>query len=165
MRVWQQRLHVLHGRVLPLLFPGVSALCVHFAFPISREEMHRAGCRVLEPRQACAGFRFSCRLVGGTPKYKLSRADRIRTCDLFVPNEARYQPALQLDACRTRCILHEKSGLTSPKLHFFPLHTRFVLLLHLKKTPCHALRSRVCDMNAIRIFIRRPAGSARRRQP
>lgn len=24
------------------------------------------------------------------------RADRIRTCDLFVPNEARYQPALQL---------------------------------------------------------------------
>lgn len=59
--------------------------------------MHRAGCRVLEPRQVCAGFRFSCRLVGGTPKYKLSRADRIRTCDLFVPNEARYQTALQLD--------------------------------------------------------------------
>ena len=26
-----------------------------------------------------------------------SRADRIRTCDLFVPNEARDQPALQLD--------------------------------------------------------------------
>ena len=34
---------------------------------------------------------------GGTPKCKLSRADRIRTCDLFVPNEARYQTALQLD--------------------------------------------------------------------
>ena len=27
------------------------------------------------------------------------RADRIRTCDLFVPNEARYQPALQLVVC------------------------------------------------------------------
>ena len=27
-----------------------------------------------------------------------SRADRIRTCGLFVPNEARYQTALQLDA-------------------------------------------------------------------
>ena len=27
---------------------------------------------------------------------KSGRADRIRTCDLFVPNEARYQPALQL---------------------------------------------------------------------
>ena len=27
----------------------------------------------------------------------MSRADRIRTCDLFVPNEARYQTALQLD--------------------------------------------------------------------
>ena len=32
----------------------------------------------------------------------LSRADRIRTCDLFVPNEARYQPALQLDVVATQ---------------------------------------------------------------
>ena len=59
--------------------------------------MRRAVCRVVKLRQVCVWFRFSCRLVGGTPKYKLSRADRIRTCDLFVPNEARYQTALQLD--------------------------------------------------------------------
>ena len=39
---------------------------------------------------------------GGTPKCKLSRADRIRTCDLFVPNEARYQPALQLAVLESR---------------------------------------------------------------
>ena len=31
-------------------------------------------------------------------RIKKNRADRIRTCDLFVPNEARYQPALQLAA-------------------------------------------------------------------
>ena len=30
---------------------------------------------------------------------EIGRADRIRTCDLFVPNEARYQPALQLVVC------------------------------------------------------------------
>ena len=40
----------------------------------------------------------SATVQGGSPKCKLSRADRIRTCDLFVPNEARYQPALQLAA-------------------------------------------------------------------
>ena len=34
---------------------------------------------------------------GGEMGFKMNRADRIRTCDLFVPNEARYQPALQLD--------------------------------------------------------------------
>ena len=39
----------------------------------------------------------SATVQGGSPKCKLSRADRIRTCDLFVPNEARYQTALQLD--------------------------------------------------------------------
>ena len=35
------------------------------------------------------------------PEIQKSRADRIRTCDLFVPNEARYQPALQLDVVMT----------------------------------------------------------------
>ena len=34
----------------------------------------------------------------GECRKKKNRADRIRTCDLFVPNEARYQPALQLAA-------------------------------------------------------------------
>ena len=33
---------------------------------------------------------------------KKNRADRIRTCDLFVPNEARYQPALQLAVLESR---------------------------------------------------------------
>ena len=34
--------------------------------------------------------------AAGECRKKKNRADRIRTCDLFVPNEARYQPALQL---------------------------------------------------------------------
>ncbi len=34
--------------------------------------------------------------AAGEYRKKKNRADRIRTCDLFVPNEARYQPALQL---------------------------------------------------------------------
>ena len=52
---------------------------------------HAVGCAngALTPASATA--------QGGSPKCKLSRADRIRTCDLFVPNEARYQTALQLD--------------------------------------------------------------------
>ncbi len=42
------------------------------------------------------GLAGACSLRGsGTPQI---RADRIRTCGLFVPNEARYQTALQLDA-------------------------------------------------------------------
>ena len=44
-----------------------------------------------------------------------SRADRIRTCDLFVPNEARYQPALQLDVAEPRQILHIFPPMTSLK--------------------------------------------------
>ena len=36
-------------------------------------------------------------MTTGKYRKKKNRADRIRTCDLFVPNEARYQPALQLD--------------------------------------------------------------------
>ena len=43
-----------------------------------------------------------CAVIGlmtvGEYRKKKNRADRIRTCDLFVPNEARYQPALQLAA-------------------------------------------------------------------
>lgn len=31
--------------------------------------------------------------------FRTGRADRIRTCGLFVPNEARYQTALQLVVC------------------------------------------------------------------
>lgn len=91
--------------------------------------------------QPCAvgcvlGKQFAAHSWGGVPPFLWplaaafrlanSRADRIRTCDLFVPNEARYQPALQLDACRTQGILHEKPALTSPNLHFYPLHTHFL---------------------------------------
>lgn len=45
---------------------------------------------------ACAGVLHMQRFRASN----LHRADRIRTCDLFVPNEARYQPALQLVVSR-----------------------------------------------------------------
>lgn len=52
---------------------------------------------------------------------KGNRADRIRTCDLFVPNEARYQPALQLDnivgrADFTRFAPFGKQNLITPRI-------------------------------------------------
>lgn len=53
----------------------------------------------------------SCRLIAGTtaPVSGENRADRIRTCDLFVPNEARYQPALQLDWLKAAGIIRESA--------------------------------------------------------
>ena len=53
------------------------------------------------PLRAMAETNLRCAVIGlmtvGEYRKKKNRADRIRTCDLFVPNEARYQPALQLD--------------------------------------------------------------------
>ena len=52
------------------------------------------------PLRAKAETNLRCAVIGlmtaGEYRKKKNRADRIRTCDLFVPNEARYQPALQL---------------------------------------------------------------------
>ena len=54
------------------------------------------------PLRAKAETNLRCAVIGlmtaGEYRKKKNRADRIRTCDLFVPNEARYQPALQLAA-------------------------------------------------------------------
>ena len=53
-----------------------------------------------------------------------SRADRIRTCGLFVPNEARYQTALQLAACKPRAlysIFSDWQGQIRKKWDFFQL--------------------------------------------
>ena len=52
----------------------------------------------------------------GECRKKKNRADRIRTCDLFVPNEARYQPALQL-AIKAGGIIHVILPLASTNLY------------------------------------------------
>ena len=58
------------------------------------------------PLCARAETNLRCAVIGlmtaGEYRKKKNRADRIRTCDLFVPNEARYQTALQLDVVVTR---------------------------------------------------------------
>ena len=51
-------------------------------------------------RPISAAYAARLRLPAGPEKK--NRADRIRTCDLFVPNEARYQPALQLAVLESR---------------------------------------------------------------
>ena len=56
--------------------------------------------------------------AAGECRKKKNRADRIRTCDLFVPNEARYQPALQLAAYSRRHYTW-KIGFGKYKITFF----------------------------------------------
>ena len=55
----------------------------------------------------------------------VSRADRIRTCDLFVPNEARYQPALQLDVMDDAADFTQIVPYCKPKMLFFCLAATF----------------------------------------
>ena len=56
-------------------------------------------CAKAETNLRCAAAESA---AAGEYRKKKNRADRIRTCDLFVPNEARYQPALQLAVLESR---------------------------------------------------------------
>ena len=70
-------------------------------------------CAKAETNLRCAAVLST---AAGECRKKKNRADRIRTCDLFVPNEARYQPALQL-AIKAGGIIHVILPLASTNLY------------------------------------------------
>ena len=72
-----------HRRVQPAML--VSRVAIAIPSLCAKAETNLRGAAVLST-------------ATGECRKKKNRADRIRTCDLFVPNEARYQPALQLAA-------------------------------------------------------------------
>ena len=70
------------------LYPPPAALAnAHLVPHIVRDERRRGETTQLNEKQE----------MGKCPSPAFGRDDRIRTCGLFVPNEARYQTALHLD--------------------------------------------------------------------
>ena len=93
-----------HRRVQPAML--VSRVAIAIPSPV---------CARAETNLRCAAAWCA---AAGVYRKKKNRADRIRTCDLFVPNEARYQPALQLAAYSRRHYTW-KIGFGKYKITFF----------------------------------------------
>ena len=76
----------------------------------------------------CNRFCFFVLWYFSTAALKASRGERIRTSDLFVPNEARYQAALHPDVFFPRSGTKKGRGITAGKFPLCPKALRLQVL-------------------------------------